>query len=202
MLALYGIDAWRREHTGKRRIELAEDTLALFYEAADVIAHVRSPISFGHEHQEITRGEAESNEQFEARKRASIVFVRLAPHAELFSRLHAMRYRFMAQVGKEQAQAFVDLRTIVNDIQSAAHMLARLWPRDQFRDQVAFDAHRSMVERYEAIFGWGLAEEDPIPPRLKAVIEVIEGVCQPVISGKKALFSRLRRSADKKASGS
>jgi hypothetical protein len=102
-----------------------------------------------------------------------------------------MRYRFMAQIGKDKAQAFVDLRVIVNEIQSAAHMLARLWPRDQFRDQVALDAHRAMVDRYEAIFGWGLEEDDPIPPRVEAVIAKIENVCQPVISGKGTLFGVL-----------
>jgi len=37
-VAIYGIDSWRREHKGKRQLELAEETLALFYEARDVIA--------------------------------------------------------------------------------------------------------------------------------------------------------------------
>jgi hypothetical protein len=41
LLAVYGVDSWRREHPGKRRIELAEDTLALFYEAVDAIRHIR-----------------------------------------------------------------------------------------------------------------------------------------------------------------
>jgi len=40
-VALYGIDAWRREHVGKRHVELAEDSLALFYEASDIIKHIR-----------------------------------------------------------------------------------------------------------------------------------------------------------------
>jgi hypothetical protein len=29
--AVYGIDAWKREFTGKRRIQLAEEALELFY---------------------------------------------------------------------------------------------------------------------------------------------------------------------------
>jgi len=33
-VAVYGVNAWRREHVGKRRRELAEDTLALFYTCA------------------------------------------------------------------------------------------------------------------------------------------------------------------------
>ncbi len=37
-----GISTWRREFVGKRRIELAESVLALFYEAADAIQEIRS----------------------------------------------------------------------------------------------------------------------------------------------------------------
>jgi hypothetical protein len=32
-----GIRAWKREYIGKRKIELAEDTLMLFYQARDAI---------------------------------------------------------------------------------------------------------------------------------------------------------------------
>lgn len=34
LVAIYGINAWRREYVGKRQLELAEDSLALFYEAS------------------------------------------------------------------------------------------------------------------------------------------------------------------------
>ena len=44
-VAIYGIDSWRREHKGKREIELAEDVLALFYEARDAIKYMRFPFS-------------------------------------------------------------------------------------------------------------------------------------------------------------
>jgi len=29
-VVIYGVDSWRREHKGKRQIELAEETLSLF----------------------------------------------------------------------------------------------------------------------------------------------------------------------------
>ena len=35
-----GVSAWRREFVGKRRIELAESVLAMFYEAEDVIKQI------------------------------------------------------------------------------------------------------------------------------------------------------------------
>ena len=75
-VAIYGIDSWRREHKGKRQIELAEETLALFYEARDVIAYIRNIVSYGSETENIVRGEGEPEEKYEARKQASIVFKR------------------------------------------------------------------------------------------------------------------------------
>jgi hypothetical protein len=38
-----GIRAWKREYIGKRKIELAEDTLMLFYQARDAIREIRNP---------------------------------------------------------------------------------------------------------------------------------------------------------------
>jgi len=191
MLALYGLDAWRREHTGRRQIELAEDTLALFYEARDVIADVRNPASYGYEHEGLTRGEHEADAEYEARKRASIVFTRLAKHSGVLSRLHAMRYRFMAQIGTSEAQPFEDLRKIVVEIQTAATMLSRLWAREHFRNNEAFEAHRAMVEKFEAIFGWGLPEQDPILPKVDKTISAIEATCRKVINGHGTLFGLL-----------
>lgn len=150
-VALFGIDAWRREHSGKRRLELAEDTLALFYEASDVI---------------------------------KVIFSRYNEHQELFNKLYAMRYRFMAQIGKDKAQQFEDLRNIVNEIALAARLLARLWPRDHFRTEEQWNEHRRQIERHEAIFWSGLVEGDRITEKLNAVISEIESTCQAVITGK------------------
>lgn len=151
-VAVYGIDSWRREHTGKRRIELAEDSLALFYEAADAIKHIRHPAGFSNETATIERGENENDTEFEARKRASVVFVRYNQYKELFSKLHAMRYRFMAQIGKIEAKPFDDFHLIVSEITGAARVLAVLWIRDQFRVEQQWEQHQKQVKKYEAIF--------------------------------------------------
>lgn len=46
IVAIYGIRAWRREFIGKRKIELAEEVLALFYETRDIIRYIRDPGGF------------------------------------------------------------------------------------------------------------------------------------------------------------
>lgn len=45
VVAIYGINAWRREFRGKRQMELAEEVLALFYQARDVIKYTRTPMT-------------------------------------------------------------------------------------------------------------------------------------------------------------
>ena len=188
LVAFYGIDSWRMEHSGKRKMELAEDALTLFYEAADAIGHIRHPAGFGSETESIERGEDETDAQFEARRNASIVFIRYQAYNELFSKLHAMRYRFMAQVGREQAKPFDDLRSINISIQGSARVLARLWQREEFVSNDQREKHYKSIEKHEAIFWSGLEENDAIAAELKNVIATIEGTCKGIIAGKRTLF--------------
>lgn len=182
-VAIYGIDSWRREHTGKRQIELAEETLALFYEARDAIASIRHPVSWGSESDDIERGERESEKDYDARKRANIVFSRYNEHQELFNKIHSMRYRFMAQIGKEESVPFDELRSIVNEIFRSARMLARLWARDHFKTEEAREKHWSDIEKHEAVFWDGMSEDDPINGKLGETINKMESTCKSVISG-------------------
>jgi len=60
-VAIYGIDSWRREHKGRREIELAEDVLTLFYEARDVIKYLRHFIGYSHEYSGIEKSPNETD---------------------------------------------------------------------------------------------------------------------------------------------
>ena len=131
-VAIHGLDSWRREHTGKRQLQLAEDALALFYEASDAIHHIRHCVSHSHETDDVEKAEGETDKQWEARKNASVVFKRYNSYQELFGKIRAMRYRFMAQFGQDAAKPFDDLQAIVSKVIVAARMLARLWARDHF----------------------------------------------------------------------
>jgi len=128
--AIYGINAWKREFRGKRQIELAEEALSLFYEAREVITGARSCLSFGYEGKTRESGAEETPAQKKARDAAYVIFERFQPHEELFSKLHAMRYRFMAQFGIDASKPFEELRKIRNEIFSAARRLGRLWAED------------------------------------------------------------------------
>ena len=92
---IIGISAWRREFIGKRRIELAEDTLTLFYQTIDVIDAIRNPFAYADEGTTRKQSEKETPEEKEIYDKAFVVIERFNKNIELFNKLHALRYRFM-----------------------------------------------------------------------------------------------------------
>ncbi|MDW7643908.1 MAG: hypothetical protein SCI25_02595 [Desulfuromonadales bacterium] len=198
-VSIAGINNWRKVHTGKRKIELAEDSLALFYEASDAINYLRHPFSYSSETEEIKRAENESEAAWEARKNASVVFYRYKQHQELFNKLYASRYRFMAQIGKEKAKPFEDLQKVINDIVKSARHLSRLWARDHFRTEKQWEDHQQRVGEQEAIFWADSVDNDPIIPRVTKVIEEMEAICSDVINGEKSIADILNYPLLKKA---
>ena len=107
--------------------------MALFYEAVDAVKHLRYPVSLRAEIDDIERGPGESERAFEARNNASVVFCRHKQYQQLFSKLHATRYRFMAQFGKSATKPFDELNSIVNDIILSARLLSRYWALGTFQ---------------------------------------------------------------------
>jgi hypothetical protein len=178
VVAIRGVTAWRKEFQGKRNIELAEEVLALFYEAADAVRAIRS--SFGHQGEGATRRplDSETAEQKRARDLAYVVYERYEKRQEVFRKLHSKRYQFMARFGIKETKPFESLRHTVNEIQVSANRLAEIWSipnRNEATEQQRLK-HESVI--------WDLGADDLIAPRLESIISDIEAICKPVIMGK------------------
>jgi hypothetical protein len=190
---ILGVNAWRHEFIGKRRIELAEEVLALFYEARDVISYIRSPFGYVGEGSSRKSSESESPEEKQIYDRAYVLVERYNKNQGLFNKIYSMRYRFMAQFGKEASVPFDDLRKIVNDIFISSRMLADYWKdqgRRTWKTEGDFEKHLEEMHKYEAVFWEMSADRDPIIPRVNAVISNIEDRCSAII-GKKTALQRL-----------
>lgn len=192
LVAIFGIDAWRREHVGKRRMELAEEVLALFYQARDVIRQIRSPVGFSGEGETRKADPRESPEKKRALDNAYVVFERYNKHAELFSRLYALRYRFMAQMGKPASKPFDDLNSVLHEIFGAARRLSRYWAREDrdFRTEREYEKFMKNMEEAESIF-WAGGELDPIDPKIDALVIDMERTCKGVLTSRGTLFGLL-----------
>jgi len=199
-VAIYGINAWRREFRGKRQIELAEDALTLFYEAQNVIGALRSPLGGQEEGTSRKPQKEESPARKSARDAAYAVFERYQNRQELFNKIYSMRYQFMARFGLEAAKPFEDLRGIVNEIFGAARRLARLWATDisSLRSDQEKNQHFEKQQKYEAVFWDTYDEDDPINPKLDQVISDIEHVCKPIIMEKEGMVPSIKEFWSKK----
>ncbi len=174
---IYGISAWRREYVGKRKLELAEEVLALFYEARDAIRFIRNPVSFVGEGGTRNASPTEGPEEKQINDNAYVAFERYNKRRDLFNKLHAMRYRYMAQFGKDAAKPFDDLSKVVSDIFTSAHMLPHYWREQghrQWKNDEEFRRHLDELHKYEAIFWEMTPDKDKIKPRVDSVISEIE----------------------------
>ncbi len=128
-VAIYGINAWRKEFQGKRKIELAEEALCLFYRAERAIEAIRYPLYDLAQGQTREPEANETPEQKQARDRAYVIFKKVMEHGEIFDELHKLRFRFMVSFGKENAKLFDDLKRIVDEIWVSSKNLAELWTK-------------------------------------------------------------------------
>jgi len=183
-VAVYGIESWRREFVGKRRIELAEEVLALFYQAKDVIGWMRFPAGFVGESSTRKPESGETPAQKQIRDARYVVSKRYNEHNELFSRVRALRYRFMAQFGKDTSVPFDGLKSILDDIFCAADSWVMLSQVDTSRhDAQQLQAHRARIEERDKIV-WGMGKDDPISSRVENVVKDVERICRPHIDRK------------------
>ena len=194
-VSIYGIDSWRREYIGKRRIELAESVLAMFYEAKDVISYIRSPFGFEGEGSSRKKKESETPEEAKLLDQAYVVFERYDKTKDVFNKLKSVRYQFMALHGTSAIKPFDELNKIVNNIFFAARMLSTFWLR-QGRvpmEEEQFEKHIKDMHKYEAIFWDEFDENDSINNKLSDVIKSIEEICRPIIESKRTLFGFLNK---------
>lgn len=186
--AIYGIGAWRRDFVGKRKIELAEEVLVLFYRAQDAIKAVRSPVGWTHESSGVVRDKSDSDERFHWKTVTAPAGYRYKENSELFAKLHALRYQFLARFGDHEPNPFDDLERQVRRIFISARMLVetadlRTAPPDV---EAEGDAERRQreIERHikwtADIWATG-GEDDEIGRNVKDIVERVERICRPQI---------------------
>ena len=175
-----GVSAWKREFVGKRRIELAQSVLALFYEAQDAVAMIRNPISYVGEGKSREHAAAELPEETEALDQAYVAFERYHKREQLFAQLQSMRYQFMAAFGTDAAEPFNELTSAVNQILIAARALGtRYWPDKRRRpmSEEQFKMHLEQERKYESIF-WSHEENDEIAQAVRGAIAKVEAIAK------------------------
>jgi hypothetical protein len=185
-VAIYGINSWRREAKWKRKYELAEEALSLFYEVQEAISIIRSPFGYVNEGNTRKRTENEKPEDSEILDKAYTVVERFEKNKEPFHKLRAIKYRFITVFGKESEKPFNDIIKLTNKIITASNFLGRRYWKDQGRRKFTdeqLEKHLEKMDEYETII-WEDDEDDKIKTQLDGIINNIEKVCNSVLNKK------------------
>jgi len=188
-VAIYGINAWRKEFRGKRQIELAEEVLALFYKTEDIISSIRSLLSANGEGTSRKQESDETEEEKKIRDQAYVFFERYNNSIEHFSKLFSLEYRYKAMFGHEKAQVFKEVRSLVSQMRVSANRLSQLWPETLDRKFLSNERKERLdnsIHRHEDTFWEGSSEDDPIRQKLDKIIASVEQTCDEVNRGRKS----------------
>jgi hypothetical protein len=121
VIAIRGVNAWRSEHSGKRKMEVAEEAIAC----------IRSPFGFEGEGKTRKSGKNETSEEKRALDSAFVLIERYQAERESFAKIYAMRFRFIALFGVESVKPFDTLNQVVNKLLAGVHESA-VFPRRWF----------------------------------------------------------------------
>lgn len=182
-VALWGINAWNREHRGQRQMDLAEETLTLFYEARDVINGSPSAIGSAVENLAAAQALLETKKKPTDSARAPVITWRLYQRNDLFARIRALRYRFSAVFGSNAAKPFYDLANLRNDVISAEEEFLMIEEVARTSDGNNRERQIAHMTKLFPILHHGRTESDPTTQHLNKIVEQVDQVCRPVIEG-------------------
>jgi hypothetical protein len=179
-LAILGVNSWRRETVGKKKLDLAEKTLALFYEARDNIKFIRNPAGFIGEGSTRKKDDKESEEETKILNQAYVIIERNNKVSARFSELFSLKYHFMAVFGKDNSEYFEDLNKTLNKIFIANNMLYGYYLNPRTLRPVSQENEARFLkgfEEHERII-WDIGDNDEINKKINEIITGVEKVCE------------------------
>lgn len=162
---------WRDETVGKRRLEVAEETLSAFYQVQEIIYDARSPMIWASEmvKEEGVPDEVVSNSAYGPVRRLHQSF-------EHIRDLRTKRHRFAALFGREATKPWDEIEAVLNEIHAASEAVLSL----RGEHIPAKDPHAKFYQEQRQILA-RQTKDDPITPRVDAAVKEIEAICRPII---------------------
>lgn len=171
------LSTWRAETIGRRKMELAEEALALAYQAQEVIEYARHPVSWSSEGTS-RPGRGKDGETGALTRKLDGLFVtaeRMNREPELWSRLRTLLFRFRAVFGDDVAKHLEELLAVRRDVLGAVDDASEMI-RDG--DDVAHPAEFNATKK--TMRGHG---DDPTNLRLRTAVQSLAKDCRAALGG-------------------
>lgn len=171
VVGILGLYSWRKEMFERRRAEVAENAMALFHEAKDIVMRACSPIK-------------ERTAPGEAAERTGNLTVDLAFQAardlnatlDFWGRFGSSKYTTQAVFGQGVDDPYQDFDEIRRDIQITCGSIARRLDHGR-PDETPEERQRQIASLSDRLHGSHFVE------RAVAAVDKMERICRPAIKG-------------------
>ncbi len=169
-----GLNEWRRQLIGTRKLEAAEQALVAAHEALSALRAVRSPLGFVGEAEGATdsRGEILTG----TRQGYYVPVARMRKNSEIFSKLWASQLRCKVLFGDEADRHFNAFLDAQKDIAIASRMLVETRREDGIDEE-----SRALIRKWRETI-WDVSTDgspDRITKSLNDAITGLEGLFRP-----------------------
>jgi hypothetical protein len=169
IIAILGYRKWKPESIGKRKIELAEQMLADFHQARDVIDYARTPTGWAIESDQRKPAKGETSGERRRKDAYFRTFQRLKAYEELFVRLQTRKYQAVAHFGGDARKPIEALGEVHAKVLAASGNLSRYYKSDGELPE--------SWDEWETSIGWlqedgdGKAAHDEIALQLQKIVD-------------------------------
>lgn len=177
IIAICGINGWRKEMREKREAELAEEVLVCVYECRDAIRAIRSPFVYSGEGKSREKGEFETQEQSKALDDAYVFYERYEQRILVFNRLNSLKYRFMVLVGPESQNLFDEMNLIAKQIVFSAREMAEYWSPGFESDDYVKKRKKELKRMFFESYG----DNDELGNQLEQLVAKFEFECKKLL---------------------
>jgi hypothetical protein len=166
------LNAWRNQLIGKRKFEVAEDTIVAAYKARDALDWIRNPGVWSSETIDRPTQEFETESEKRLRDTFFVPIKRIKDTSEDFAQLGKMRHLCQAHFGDEASSAIDEFFKIRNAVSIAANMLI-----EHVGEPSGDDSNKKFYAdlRWE-IWGTG-SDKDKLKPRIDVALQKLSDIC-------------------------
>lgn len=176
IVAIIGINAWRREAKWKRKAEVAEEVLLAFHKVQAAFEVIRSPA--------VWQDELPPDSTGSLQEKAAVTSRRFHANADAFTHLRTLRWKYHIMFPKASEEPFKEVELLLGKILSSSHMLgAVVWPRQGTNlPEEEFQKHLNEMHELES-WHWRFNDErDPFKPRFANALRQVEAECSRYVA--------------------
>lgn len=180
LVALRGLNSWKTEKITSRRIDAAEQALALIYESEWIFQRIRSPAGWAAEGSSRTGSADESESEKKLLDQSYVPVERIRKEEKFFSQISEIRPTVKVLFGDKGDKFILNILAFRHEVFVAAH-LELITARDRafgFADK----STREMLSKQEEI-KWDTGKENKLTQRISDNISDAEKYFLKLIRG-------------------